>query len=188
MAKIEEYLAQATATPKKREEFEIFKKEIFAVTLKWEGGGKLHNVAGDSGGWTLWGIALNKNGDLFKNFEDFKDTTYEEAAAVAYVRYYLAIQAFVLPKATRLIYFDMAYNMGNARAIKIMQECAGFTGKSVDGLIGPMTRAKMPNVTAECMYKKRNSFYNNLVRANASMGKFLKGWLARSKDVFSKSK
>jgi lysozyme family protein len=180
MANIKDYLDQATNSAKKKEEFEVFKKEIFAVTLKWEGGGKLHNVAGDSGGWTIWGIALNKNGDLFKNFDDFKDTTYEEAAAVAYVRYYLAIQAFVLPKEARLMYFDTAYNMGTMRAIKIMQKCAGV---SADGVIGPMTRLKMANVTEECLYKERNTFYNTLVRQNIKLQKFIKGWLNRSKAV-----
>lgn len=180
MANIKEYVLQATSNNKKKEEFEIFKKDIFAHTLKWEGGSKLHKVAGDSGGWTLWGIALNKNGDLFRNFEDFKDTTYEEAAAVAYVRYYLAIQAFILPEQARLMYFDMAYNMGTSRAIKIMQECAGV---KADGVIGPMTRAKMPLVTEECLYAKRNTFYNNLVVKTRSLGKFLKGWLNRSKAI-----
>lgn len=180
MPNIKEYLAQATGNATKKKEFEWFKENIFKHTLKWEGGGKLHNVAGDSGGWTLWGIALNKNGDLFKNFDDFKDTTYEEAAAVAYVRYYLAVQAFILPESTRLMYFDMAYNMGTSRAIKIMQACAGV---GADGVIGPMTRAKMPLVTEECLYQKRNTFYNNLVVQTRSLAKFLKGWLNRSKAI-----
>jgi lysozyme family protein len=35
------------------------------------------------------------------------------------------------------MYFDIAYNMGNMRAIKLMQGCAGVPQ---DGLIGPMTR------------------------------------------------
>lgn len=181
MANIKDYLFQATSTPTKKKEFEVFKEKIFKETLKWEGGGKLHNVAGDSGGWTIWGIAVNKNGDLFKNFDDFKDTTYEEAAAVAYVRYYLAIQAFILPESARLMYFDMAYNMGPLRAIKIMQECAGVA--TIDGVIGPMTRAKMPCVTEDCLFRKRNTFYNTLVAKNGSLIKFLKGWLNRSKAI-----
>jgi hypothetical protein len=47
-------------------------------------GGQLHNVAGDTGGWTLWGIAYNHNSGIL--FDDFKDTTYEEAAALAYTK------------------------------------------------------------------------------------------------------
>ena len=184
---IEDYVRLAKATPTVAKEFEYFKQSIFNQTLVWEGvkdikkGGKLHNVAGDSGGWTLWGIAYNHNTEMFKNFDDFKDTTYEEAAALAYTKYYRAINAFILPLNARLMYFDTAYNMGTMRAIKIMQKCAGVPD---DGIIGPMTREKMQYVTEECLYNARNTFYNQLVKANYKMGKFLKGWLGRSTAIF----
>lgn len=184
---IEDYLRLAKANPTVEKEFEYFKEHIFNRTLVWEGvtnpkaGGKLHNVAGDSGGWTLWGIAYNHNTESFKNFDDFKDTTYEEAAAMAYTKYYRAINAFILPLEARLMYFDTAYNMGNARAVKLMQGCAKVPA---DGLIGPATREKMQYVTEECLYNARNTTYNNLVRANIKLSKFLKGWLNRSTAIF----
>ena len=184
---INDYLRLAKANTTVEREFEQFKKNIFLHTLKWEGvknisnGGHLHNVKNDDGGYTLWGIAFNKNRDLFDNFDDFKDTTYEEAAAIAYIKYYRAIGAFILPESARLMYFDIAYNMGNIRAIKIMQSCAGVTQ---DGLIGPVTREKMLHITEECLYTKRNSTYNQLVRANIKLSKFLKGWLNRSLSIF----
>ena len=34
-------------------------EKMYKKTLKWEGGGKLHNIKGDTGGWTIWGIAYN---------------------------------------------------------------------------------------------------------------------------------
>jgi lysozyme family protein len=184
---IGDYLRLAKATPTVEKEFEYFKEYIFNRTLVWEGvtnpkaGGKLHNVAGDSGGWTLWGIAYNHNTESFKNLDDFKDTTYEEAAAMAYTKYYRAINAFILPLESRLMYFDTAYNMGNLRAIKLMQRCAGVPD---DGIIGPVTREKMLYVTEECLYNARNTAYNNLVRVNYKLGKFLKGWLNRSTAIF----
>jgi len=184
---IEDYMRLAKANPTVEKEFEYFKEHIFNRTLVWEGvpdpkaGGHLHNVAGDSGGWTLWGIAYNANSESFKNFDDFKDTTYEEAAAMAYTKYYRAINAFILPLEARLMYFDTAYNMGNARAIKIMQGCAKVPA---DGLIGPATREKMQYVTEECLYNARNTTYNNLVKANIKLTKFLKGWLNRSTAIF----
>lgn len=184
---IADYLRLAKANPTVEKEFEYFKEHIFNRTLVWEGvtnpkaGGSLHNVAGDSGGWTLWGIAYNANSESFKNFDDFKDTTYEEAAAMAYTKYYRAINAFILPLEARLMYFDTAYNMGNARAIKLMQGCAKVPQ---DGIIGPATREKMLYVTEECLYNARNTTYNNLVRANIKLTKFLKGWLNRSTAIF----
>ena len=184
---ITDYLRLAKANPTVEKEFQYFKEYIFNRTLVWEGvpnpkaGGNLHNVAGDSGGYTLWGIAYNHNKEMFKNFNDFKDTTYEEAAAIAYTKYYSAINAFILPLESRLMYFDIAYNMGNLRAIKIMQGCAGVPA---DGIIGPATREKMQFVTEECLYKARNTTYNQLVKANVKLGKFLKGWLNRSTAIF----
>jgi len=184
---IGDYLRLAKATPTVEKEFEYFKEYIFNRTLIWEGvtnpkaGGKLHNVPGDSGGWTLWGIAYNHNIESFKTFDDFKDTTYEEAAAMAYTKYYRAINAFILPLEARLMYFDTAYNMGNLRAIKLMQKCAGVPA---DGIIGPATREKMLHVTEECLYNARNTTYNNLVKANYKLNKFLKGWLNRSTAIF----
>jgi lysozyme family protein len=184
---IEDYLRLAKANPTVEKEFEYFKEHVFNRTLVWEGvsnpkaGGNLHNVAGDSGGYTLLGIAYNHNKEMFKNFDDFKDTLYEEAAALAYTKYYRAINAFILPLESRLMYFDIAYNMGNLRAIKIMQGCAGVPA---DGIIGPATREKMQFVTEECLYKARNTTYNQLVKANVKLGKFLKGWLNRSTAIF----
>ena len=184
---IEDYVRLAKINPTVEKEFELFKENVFNKTLIWEGvkdirkGGQLHNVEGDTGGWTLWGIAYNSNSGMFKNFDDFKDTTYEEAAALAYTKYYRAVSAFILPIESRLMYFDIAYNMGNMRAIKLMQGCAGVPQ---DGLIGPMTREKMQFVTEECLYNARNTTYNSIVRANIKMGKFIKGWLNRSLAIF----
>ena len=180
--KVEDYVRLAKANSTVEREFEYFKLSIFNETLKWEGGSKLHKVSGDSGGWTKWGITYNHNTQVFKNFDDFKDTTYEEAAAIAYIKYYRAVQAFILPLNARLMYFDMAYNLGNNRAIKIVQKCAGVPQ---DGIIGPVTRDKMQYITEDCLYKERNSFYNSLVKSNKTLAKFLKGWLNRSTAIFN---
>jgi len=179
--KVVDYLKYANKDRKTQKEFERFKKYIFQHTLKWEGDSKLHNVVGDSGGWTLYGIAYNYNKELFSNFDDFKDTTYEEAAAIAYVKYYLVIEAYRLPEDCRLTYFDTAYNTGVSRAIKIMQKCIGVPA---DGRIGPITRSKMGLCEEDCLYMERNSFYSLLVRNNYRFQKFINGWLNRSKDIF----
>lgn len=162
-------------------EFKLFKEQFFPIVMKWEGGDKLHNVPGDSGGWTVWGIAYNYNKKLFKNFNDFKDTTREEASYIAFVKYYLAAQAHLMPYDTKLYYFDMAYNMGVSRAIKIMQKCAGV---KVDGVIGPITRSRMLSVLEQNLKKERDSFYNRLAATAYKYKKFLKGWLNRSQSIY----
>ena len=185
--KVADYMRLAKANPTVTKEFEVFKEHFFSKTLLWEGvkdiksGGNLHNVSGDSGGYTLWGIAYNVNKGTFDSFDDFKDTTYEEAAAIAYTKYYRAISAFILPFEARLMYFDTAYNMGNVTAVKMMQKCAGV---EPDGLIGPATRERMQFVTEDCLYQARNTAYYRLVKANYKLNKFLKGWLNRSAAIF----
>lgn len=164
-----------------KEEFQLFKNEFFPIVMKWEGGDKLHKVSGDSGGWTLFGIAYNHNKHLFNDFNDFKDTTREEASYIAFVKYYLSCKAYLVPHDAKLYYFDMAYNMGVNRAIKIMQECIGVKS---DGVIGPITQGKMNTVSECCLMMKRNSFYNKLVAQNYKFSKFIKGWLNRSKSIY----
>ena len=175
--KLEDYIDIAN---KNYTEFVSFKNEIFNHTLRWEGGGKLHNVPGDSGGWTIWGIAYNHNSGLFKDLADFKDTTYTEAAAVAFAKYYLPIKADEAPDDIKLMYFDMAYNMGTNRAKKILQKCAGV---KQDGIVGPKTISAMKLVSKECLYCEREGFYNRLVMRNNKMKKFIKGWMNRLKDI-----
>lgn len=164
-------------------EFKLFKYEFFPVVMKWEGGEKLHKVKGDRGGWTKWGIAWNFWYKLFDNFEDFKDTTYEEAAYFAFGRFYIPIRADLMSYESKLYYFDMAYNMGSSRAIKIMQKCAGV---KPDGIIGPITKSKMNAVSELCLKRKRDSFYYRLSERNYKLSKFLKGWINRSNAIFNK--
>ena len=181
MATLKRYMYIANR-PENRKAFLQFQRDIFKHTLRWEGGGKLHKVSGDSGGWTVWGIAYNYNKKIFKDLIDFKDTTYEEAAAIAFCKYYLTIKADKVPDDCKLMYFDMSYNLGSHRAIKIMQRCIGVTA---DGLIGPITMSKMIHLREQCLYERRNSFYNYLTRKNRKFLKFIKGWLNRSKAIYN---
>lgn len=177
MKNLSTYLNNRNDYPK---EFEQFKK-MFKHTLEWEGGSKLHKVPGDSGGWTKYGIAYNKNKHLFDSLDDFFDTTYEEAALIAFSEYYLPIKTYLLPIESQLMYFDMAYNMGNHRAIRYMQRCAGVKD---DGIIGKITMSKMHLVKEECLYNQRNNWYYYLARTTTWAKKFLRGWLNRSKSIF----
>lgn len=171
-------------TKEHKTEFEFFRKKLFPVAMYWEGGGKLHNIKGDSGGWTIWGIAYNKNKHHFKNLEEFKRTTEEEAAAFAFVQYYLPLKPQFLPcNTTKLYMFDMSYNMGTFKAITIMQKCLGLVE---DGIIGPKTTTAMSKVKVSCLHTLRTQFYYNLAR-KPSLAKFLKGWLNRANDIYKRT-
>lgn len=165
-------------------EFDYFLKVIFPVAMKWEGGGKLHNVPGDTGGWTVWGIAYNKNKQHFDSLKDHNDTTKEEAGAFAFVEYYIPLMPYLLPKSTKMYAFDISYNMGLSRAKTYIQQCIGVTA---DGIFGNKTIDALPKLSLECLHKLRVDYYQNL-GSKPSYKKFLKGWLNRANDVYKLSK
>ena len=169
---------------KNQTEFEFFLKNVFPVVMKWEGGGKLHNVSGDTGGNTIWGIAYNKNKEYFDSLADHADTTEEEAAAFAFVNYYLKLSPENLKSNVKLLAFDIAYNMGVSKAIQYIQECADVT---VDGVIGPNTKNNMNKVTIDCLQNKRVAYYNTLNK-QTKFQKFYKGWMNRANDIYNISK
>ena len=169
---------------KNQTEFKFFLKKIFPVVMKWEGGGKLHNVPGDTGGQTLFGIAYNKNKEHFDSLADHADTTEEEAAAFAFVNYYLKLSPENLKSNVKLLAFDIAYNMGVSRAIQYIQECAGVTS---DGVIGPNTKNNMNKITVDCLQNKRVAYYNTLNK-QTKFQKFYKGWMNRANDIYNVSK
>ena len=165
-------------------EFRFFVQKVFPHTMKWEGGGKLHNVAGDSGGWTIYGVAWNYNKEHFENFEQFKNMTLEQAAAFAFVQYYLPLSPENLKSSVKLLAFDISYNMGQSKAVKYLQECAGVIA---DGQLGPKSKAALSKVTPECLQSKRVAYYNALNR-QVKFQKFYKGWMNRANDVFKITK
>ena len=169
---------------KNQTEFKFFLKNVFPIVMKWEGGGKLHNVPSDPGGNTIFGIAYNKNKQHFDSLVDHANTTEEEAAAFAFVEYYLKLSPENLKSNVKLLAFDIAYNMGVGKAIQYIQECAGVTA---DGIIGNNTRSNMNKVTLDCLQNKRVAYYNTLNK-QTKFQKFYKGWMNRANDIYSKSK
>lgn len=165
-------------------EFAFFLKKVFPYVMKWEGGGKLHNISGDSGGNTIWGIAYNKNKQHFDSLADHANTTEQEAAAFAFVQYYLPLSPENLKSSVKLLAFDISYNMGQSKAVKYLQECAGVI---VDGQLGPKSKAALNKVTPECLQSKRVAYYNALNR-QVKFQKFYKGWMNRANDVFKITK
>lgn len=137
-----DYLRLARATPTVEREFEIFKEQIFNTILIWDDG-TLHIPSAG-----ITGVYYNSKKKTFKEFDKFKDLSYEEAAAIAYTKYYRAINAFILPFESRALYLDIAISQGPMAAIQIMQTCAGVED---DGIIGPATREKMQFVTPDCL-------------------------------------
>ena len=163
-------------------DFSLFKSDFFPLLMKWEGGSKLHNVSGDPGGWTKYGIAWNLWGHQFDwDFELFKSISEEDALILAFGNFYIPIKAHLVPRDIKLYYMDMAYNMGTKQAVKILQRCAGVTA---DGVFGKITESQVYKVKESCLKIRRESFYFSLAKKKETMRKFLKGWLNRSVSVY----
>lgn len=156
-------------------------KEIFKSTLKWEGGDKLHNITGDSGGWTKYGIAYNYNKQHFSSLEEFKEMDFDKAAKIAYENYYLPLNLELVKPESQMMLFDIAFNAGVKRAIILAQRALNLTD---DGIAGKLTKAALKYLDKTKLYNERVKFYNSLVKSNPSQNKFLKGWLNRSKAIF----
>ena len=142
----------------------------------------------DSGGRTSRGILQKEytpwlkekgrpNCDVWKAPEqDIHDIYFEE--------YWLPV-ADKLPIGVDYLFFDLHVNGGLGRAAKILQLAVGFTGKDVDGHVGPMTRAAVSAMDPVTLIKKFTSIKEDWYRsiAHGRNAKFLKGWINRSEDV-----
>lgn len=151
-----DYLRLAKATPTVEREFEVFKELVFNHILLWEDG------TPHEPGAEIKGIIYDARKHRFTKFDNYNNIGYEEAAAIAYTKYYRAINGFILPFESRALYLDMAINLGPLQAIRRMQICAGVED---DGIIGPVTREKMQYVTPDCLVrenKKQDSLINKL--------------------------
>lgn len=162
--------------------FERF-KEIYKEVLKWEGGDKLHNVKGDAGGWTKFGIAYNFNKEHFKSFDDFTGMTYSDACEIAYKNYCEPIHLESVNKEAQAMLFDMSFNMGAKAAIKCAQRALKLTD---DGILGKKTIAALKDLKKTDLNDERVKYYLAIVKNKPSQKKFIKGWLARA-NYFNKT-
>ncbi|MEL6583067.1 MAG: holin-associated N-acetylmuramidase [Pseudomonadota bacterium] len=122
--------------------------QITAQILRVEGGFSDH--PNDPGGptnygvtlKTLQGLGLDLDGNGTVDIDDLRRLTPEGAAEIFTQHYYFRARIDQLPPHLRASVYDMNVNAG-ARSVRLLQELLnrlGF-GLSVDGQIGPKTRA-----------------------------------------------
>ncbi|ERL54934.1 protein of unknown function DUF847 [Psychrobacter aquaticus CMS 56] len=103
----------------------------------------------------------------------------ETAKRITEQSYYKAIKGDQLDRLIAWQLTDAAYNHGNKQAVKFLQRAIGFTGKAVDGLIGPKTleavAAMDKNDVVLLFNAERLEFFTNL-RIWQTFGK---GWARR---------
>lgn len=163
----------------------------FASALRWifRAEGYLSDDPDDRGGITKYGISLrwlrshpdgDITGDGIVDADDIRALTPDAAARFYHSGFWLAANCHQLPAPLNVAVFDFAVNAGVSRAAMVLQESLRVRA---DGVIGPVTlRAALNADGHELLVDylgRRALFYTDLVRANSSQAKFLRGWLNR---------
>jgi lysozyme family protein len=162
--------------------------KAFERALLAEGGYKLHNVAGDTGGLTYAGIARNKNPQWPGwPYIDRGDTPPAELVRAFYrTGWWTPIAGDdISSQDVAFTIYSFATNSSAykrpAVAIKLAQLVVGVTP---DGTVGPKTVAAINAMNPELFLAKyalaRLSRYAAIVNKDRTQGKFLLGWVNRT--------
>ncbi|EPJ5577261.1 glycoside hydrolase family 108 protein [Citrobacter amalonaticus] len=112
-----------------------------------------------------------------------RDLTIEQAGQIYFRDYWYPAYCPLWPDEVALFVFDSAVQHGAKKAVQLLQEAVGFTGKSVDGIAGKNTRAAVesadPDWLMNRLYLRRSRYYADIIKSNPSQGKFLNGWFNR---------
>lgn len=145
--------------------------------LKLHEGGYV-NHKNDPGGETMWGVT-KRVAQAHGYHGDMRKLPKALAKQITEKSYYKAVKGDQLDRLIAWQLTDAAYNHGNRQAVKFLQRAVGFTGKAVDGLIGPMTltavTAMDKNDVVFLFLAERLEFFTNL-RIWQTFGK---GWARR---------
>ncbi|HCZ9100903.1 TPA: peptidoglycan-binding protein [Klebsiella michiganensis] len=162
-----------------------------AFILAREGG--YVNDPTDKGGETKFGISDKRDGiaDGMTDVDGdgkpdtrIKDLTQEQAGQIYYRDYWYPSYCTDWPDGISLFVFDSAVQHGPKKAIQILQEAAGV---AADGIVGPKTTSAVIGADAEwlllrCLLR-RSRYYADIIKSNASQGKFLNGWFNRLDEL-----
>ena len=167
---------------------------IGEIILKHEGG--FVNDPVDRGGATNLGITQATLSDWRGHkvtVNDVRNLTEEEAREIYSTRYLANPKIDWLPfPHPQVLVFDMAVNHGPGRAIKLLQTTinkAGFGPISVDGGMGPATKAaaeraqsEMGNYFQNAIVEERKAFYERIIERSPSQERFRRGWMNRAES------
>lgn len=162
-----------------------FQKALM-FTLGWEGG--YVNHPSDPGGATNKGITQStysrwrqKNNYPIQEVSKITDA---EVQTIYLQEYWTASRADQMCEPLAIVHFDTAVNFGVGGAGEFLQEAIGFKGSDVDGMIGPVTMAKLKNgkdnkTTAMRIIEGRIAWRDYYTNKHPDQKVFLRGWLNR---------
>jgi lysozyme family protein len=150
-------------------------QEIVERVIEREGG--YVNHPDDPGSETNMGISLRAHPS-----EDIKNLTKERAVEIYLDDYWYPSKADLLPRTVKETYFDMVVNMGQRRAVKILQKACNSKncGLVVDGLIGKKTIGASKKIDKSRLQVYRILYYMDLIRRKPKLETFIVGWIRRA--------
>ncbi len=181
----------------------------FNYAMRLEGGAIYHEIKGDQGGATKYGISLrflkglgvdeaDIDGDGHVSRQDIKALD-EQTAKFFYLRYfwlYYQLGDIENPQAAIKL-FSIYINMRGKTATLVAQRALSscrVPGIIEDGYIGPITIAAINEIcccdhlTAVYLVALRShqeAVYRLIAAKNPSQTKFLNGWINRARDNFN---
>jgi lysozyme family protein len=171
----------------------MIRDQAIALMLLIEGGEA--NVKGDPGGHTKYGITQSTLDKLrapaYALPDNVADLTAGQAASIYKTVHWAAIRGDELPPALAPLVLNAAVNMGEPRAIMLLQDTVGV---KADGLIGPATlyavrawRSRyMPDQSlAEEFCAHMAARYAFIDNKNADLTQFELGWFRRLFRVYT---
>jgi len=170
---------------------ERFLKAMPEVFLH-EGG--FNNIKGDNGGATNWGISLallkslniDINEDHKVDWLDIKVLSKEEAQEIYFNNFWKPFYDTIKYEKVAIKIFDIGVNAGSKKSHILLQRALVKLGSTIviDGMIGKNTLNEITKYTEDQLLKSivqvQSTFYNDIVKANPTQSKFLKGWLNRA--------
>ena len=153
-------------------------QEIVARVIDREGGYVNHPY--DPGAETNFGISRRAHPK-----EDIKKMTKERATEIYLDDYWIPSKAEDLPTTIKETYFDMVVNMGQRRAVKILQNACNSKDCKlvVDGLIGKKTIGASKKIDKSRLQVYRILYYTDLIQRKPKFEVFIVGWLRRAMEA-----
>ena len=165
-------------------------EEAWALTMSWEGGGTLHNVAGDPGGTTRFGLSQRAYPHV-----NMMALTPSKAQFYARKDYWTPVKADLLPEEIRWDVFDTGFNAGVGRAGKLLQRSVNLCRQAQgvtqfiteDGQIGPVTLQALESLDPIRLRRVFRAYRREHYLALAETGRaqFIHGWLRRAEGDYN---
>ena len=156
------------------------RRKIIDHVIEREGGERLVNDPDDPGGLTKWGISKKSHPE-----KDIANLTKKDAITIYLKEYWIPSKAEHLPNELQDDYFDMVVNLGQRKAVKVLQEACNHKKAKlvVDGLIGKKTLKASQLLEKNRLKAFRVMHYSKICINNKKLMKYFYGWFRRTLEI-----